>query len=164
MHLIFCQGSNNQRAHHPRKCSYAVRNAHQDAGIARSNIQMVDIKTWKELPITKWLQKCTWLNPHAVFVLIHCIFRSGDFVDVLQVCRGILQHTQRIGFAAFHCIIHSSFSIMQKKEETEKRIQKKWLSATSWQFRQNLQDPGSVHGQTNIFKIHTDTHKWYFGA
>lgn len=38
------QGSNNHRTHHSRQCSHTIGNAHQDAGIARSNVQMIDIK------------------------------------------------------------------------------------------------------------------------
>ncbi len=45
LYLVFSQGSNNQRTNHSRQRSHPVRNAHQDAGIARSNVQMIDIKT-----------------------------------------------------------------------------------------------------------------------
>lgn len=45
LYLVFSQSSNNQGTHHSRQSSHPVRNAHQDAGIARRNIQMIDIKT-----------------------------------------------------------------------------------------------------------------------
>lgn len=44
-HFVFSQSSDNQGTNHARKRPHPVRNAHQDAGIARSDIQMIDIKT-----------------------------------------------------------------------------------------------------------------------
>lgn len=46
LYLMFSHSSNNKGTHHSRQRSHTIRNAHQDAGIARSNIQMIDIETW----------------------------------------------------------------------------------------------------------------------
>lgn len=43
-YLVFGHRTDNKRAHHSRQSTHAVRNTHQDAGVAWSDIQMIDIK------------------------------------------------------------------------------------------------------------------------
>lgn len=43
-HLVFCHCANNQWAHHPRQSTDTVGDAHQDTGIARGDVQVIDIK------------------------------------------------------------------------------------------------------------------------
>lgn len=43
-YLVFGHRTDNKRAHHPRQSTHAVRNAHQDAGVAWRDVQMIDIK------------------------------------------------------------------------------------------------------------------------
>ena len=44
LHLVFSQRSDDQRTHHSRQSSHAIGDSHQDTGIARGDIQVVDIK------------------------------------------------------------------------------------------------------------------------
>lgn len=46
-HLVFGHRTDNKRAHHPRQRTHAVGNAHQDAGVAWSDVQMIDIKAYR---------------------------------------------------------------------------------------------------------------------
>lgn len=43
-YLVFGHRTDNKRAHHPRQGAHAVRDAHQDAGVAWSDVQVIDIK------------------------------------------------------------------------------------------------------------------------
>lgn len=43
-YLVFGHRTDNKRAHHPRQSAHAVRDAHQDAGVARSDVQVIDVK------------------------------------------------------------------------------------------------------------------------
>lgn len=43
-HLVFGHRTDNKRAHHPRQSTHTIRNAHQDAGVAWSDVQVIDIK------------------------------------------------------------------------------------------------------------------------
>lgn len=43
-HLMLCHGTNYKWANHTRQGAHTVGDTHEDAGIARSNVQMVDIK------------------------------------------------------------------------------------------------------------------------
>lgn len=43
-YLVFGHRTDNKRAHHPRQSTHAVGNAHQDAGVAWRDVQMIDIK------------------------------------------------------------------------------------------------------------------------
>lgn len=47
-YLVFGHCTDNKRAHHPRQRTHAVRNAHQDAGVAWSDVQMIDIKALRD--------------------------------------------------------------------------------------------------------------------
>lgn len=40
-------GTNYKRAYHPRQSAHTIGDAHEDASIARCNIQVVDIETLK---------------------------------------------------------------------------------------------------------------------
>lgn len=44
LYLVLCHSTNNEWTHHPRQGPHAVRNAHKDAGITWSNIQVIDVK------------------------------------------------------------------------------------------------------------------------
>ena len=48
LHLVFSQRSDDQRTHHSRQSSHAIGDSHQDTGIARGDIQVVDIKPWEQ--------------------------------------------------------------------------------------------------------------------
>lgn len=56
-HLVFGHSTNNQWAHHPRQSANTVRDAHQDASIARRNVQVIDIKPWWRKNSTKEKKK-----------------------------------------------------------------------------------------------------------
>lgn len=43
-YLVLCHSANNQWAHHPGQSTHTIRNAHQDTGIAWSDVQVIDIK------------------------------------------------------------------------------------------------------------------------
>lgn len=43
-YLVFGHGTNDQRAHHARERAHAVRDAHQNTGVARSDVQMIYIE------------------------------------------------------------------------------------------------------------------------
>lgn len=43
-YLVFGHGTNDQRAHHARERAHAVRDAHQNTGVARSDVQMIHIE------------------------------------------------------------------------------------------------------------------------
>lgn len=47
-HLVLGHGTNDQRAHHSRQSTDTVGDAHQDASVAWSNVQVIDIKPWME--------------------------------------------------------------------------------------------------------------------
>lgn len=46
-HLVFGHSTYNERADHTRESAHSIRNTHQYAGVPRSNVQVVDIKTFK---------------------------------------------------------------------------------------------------------------------
>ena len=41
---MFGHGTNNERAHHARQSAHTVGDAHEDTGIAGSNVQVVHIE------------------------------------------------------------------------------------------------------------------------
>ncbi len=43
---MLCHGTNYKRANHTRQSAHTVGNTHEDASIARCNIQVVDIETF----------------------------------------------------------------------------------------------------------------------
>lgn len=67
-HFVFSQSSNNQGTNHARKRPHPVRNAHQDAGIARSNVQMIDIKTWQQSTQSSVMSSSSWHWQTSVFI------------------------------------------------------------------------------------------------
>lgn len=44
-HLVLRHGPHNKRADHPGQGAHAVGDSHQDAGVARSDVQVVHVKT-----------------------------------------------------------------------------------------------------------------------
>ncbi len=44
-YLVFGKCSNNEGAHHSRQCTYSIRDAHKNTGIARSYVKMVYIES-----------------------------------------------------------------------------------------------------------------------
>lgn len=44
-HLMLCHGTNYKWADHTRQSSHTVGDAHEDTGIARGDVQVVDIET-----------------------------------------------------------------------------------------------------------------------
>ena len=44
-YLVFGHGAHNKGAHHSRERPHTVGDAHEDAGISRSNVQVVHVET-----------------------------------------------------------------------------------------------------------------------
>lgn len=47
-HLVLRHGSHNKRADHPGQGAHAVGDSHQDAGVARSDVQVVHVETCRD--------------------------------------------------------------------------------------------------------------------
>lgn len=44
-HLVFCHRANYKWANHPGQSAHSVGDTHEDTGIARRNVQVVDVET-----------------------------------------------------------------------------------------------------------------------
>ena len=75
-YLVFCQSADDYRTHHPRQSADAVRNAHEDAGIAWSDIQVVHVETYTS--------KCTERVP--LFIIL--MFSSNYMNPIADVMMG----------------------------------------------------------------------------
>lgn len=59
---MFCHCTNNEWAHHSRQRPHAIGDSHQNAGITRSYVQVIDIEAYKKMRETV---SCTALHYQA---------------------------------------------------------------------------------------------------
>lgn len=46
-HLVFSHGTHDDGAHHAGQGTHAVGDAHEDAGVARGDVQVVHVEPWR---------------------------------------------------------------------------------------------------------------------